>query len=122
MFTPVPEIYGGLSGASDYGPLGLTLKNNIKNLGGIGLLRRKRDDMYGIDEAILMNAKVWEASGHVAGFADPLVECKNCRKKFRADHISGGERKQVRRNWRRNVPKCGKFGTLLPESKFNVMF
>ncbi|MEK7157639.1 MAG: glycine--tRNA ligase [Patescibacteria group bacterium] len=118
---PGSEIYGGLSGAWDYGPLGLTLKNNIKNLWWNRFVE-ERDDMYGIDAAILMNAKVWEASGHVAGFADPLVECKNCRKKFRADHISGGEKEASTQELAKECPECGKFGTLLPESKFNMMF
>ena len=83
---PGSEIYGGLSGAWDYGHLGLTLKNNIKNSWWKKFVE-ERDDIYGVDAAILMNAKVWEASGHIAGFSDPLVECKNCHKKFRADHV-----------------------------------
>ena len=80
------EIYGGLAGTWDYGPLGVTFKNNIKKLWWKRFVD-DRDDMYGVDAAILMNQNVWKASGHVAGFADPLVECKKCKKRFRADHL-----------------------------------
>ena len=66
------EIYGGLAGTWDYGPLGITLKNNIRNLWWKTFVT-DREDMYGIDAAILMNQKVWKASGHVATFSDPLV-------------------------------------------------
>ena len=118
---PGSEIYGGLAGTWDYGPLGLTLKNNIKNSWWKKFVR-DRDDMYGMDAAILMNAKVWEASGHIAGFSDPLVECKNCHKKFRADHISGGKTETGKLELPKECPECGKFGTWLPESKFNMMF
>ncbi len=80
------EIYGGLAGTWDYGPLGVALKNNIKNA-----WRKKfidsRDDMYEVDAALLMNPKVWETSGHVGGFVDPLAECKNCKKRYRVDQI-----------------------------------
>jgi len=118
---PGSEIYGGLAGTWDYGPLGLTLKNNIKNSWWKKFVE-ERDDMYGVDAAILMNAKVWEASGHVAGFSDPLVECKNCHKKFRADHISEGNTETGKLELPKECPECGKFGTWLPESKFNMMF
>ncbi|MDB5187810.1 MAG: glycyl tRNA synthetase [Candidatus Kaiserbacteria bacterium] len=80
------EIYGGLAGTWDYGPLGTTLKKNIENLWW-RMFVDSRDDMYGIDSAILMNPKVWEASGHVGGFNDPMVECANCKHRFRADHV-----------------------------------
>src|SRR6266850_8418622 len=83
---PGSEIYGGLAGTWDYGPYGVELKNNIKQLWW-KMFVQGRDDMYGVDAAILMNPKVWEASGHVSGFSDPLVECKNCKNRFRADHI-----------------------------------
>jgi glycyl-tRNA synthetase len=81
------EIYGGLAGTWDYGPLGVALKNNIKNLWWKKFVD-SREDMYGVDAAILMNSAVWKASGHVDTFADPLVECDKCKKKFRADQIS----------------------------------
>lgn len=81
------EIYGGLAGTWDYGPLGVELKRNVVNLWWNTFVRSRRD-MYGIDAAILMNHKVWEASGHTgAGFADPMVECENCKARYRADHL-----------------------------------
>lgn len=78
------EIYGGLAGTWDYGPLGVALKKNIENLWW-RMFVESRDDMFGVDAAILMHPKVWESSGHVAGFADPLVECEKCHQKDRAD-------------------------------------
>jgi len=101
------EIYGGLSGTWDYGPLGTALKNNIKNLWWRTFVD-KRDDMYGLDSAIIMNQKVWQASGHASGFADPLVECKKCKSRFRADQIE------------EKCPECG--GELGQEKTFNMMF
>jgi len=90
------EIYGGLAGTWDYGPLGVALKNNIKQLWW-KMFVDSRDDMYGLDAAILMHPKVWESSGHVSGFSDPLVECKKCKKRFRADHLDGSG----------TCPECG---------------
>jgi glycyl-tRNA synthetase len=83
---PGSEIYGGLNGFWDYGPLGVELKRNIKDAWWQDLVR-SRDDMVGLDSAIIMNPKVWEASGHVEGFTDPLVDCKECHSRFRADQI-----------------------------------
>ena len=83
---PGSEIYGGLAGTYDYGPLGTALKKNIENLWW-RMFVDTRDNMFGIDSAILMNPKVWEASGHVSGFSDPLVECKKCKQRDRADFI-----------------------------------
>jgi len=104
------EIYGGLAGTWDYGPLGVALKNNIKNLWWKRFVD-EREDTYGLDAAILMNAKVWEASGHTgAGFADPLVECEKCKKRFRADHLEDKEK----------CPECG--GQLGEEKVFNLLF
>jgi glycyl-tRNA synthetase len=80
------EIYGGLAGTWDYGPLGVTLKNNIKQLWW-KMFVEDREDMYGVDAAILMNQNVWKASGHVDGFSDPLVEDVKTKKRYRADHI-----------------------------------
>jgi len=80
------EIYGGLAGTWDYAPLGVALKNNVKNLWWKRFVT-DRDDMYGMDAAILMNQNVWKASGHVGGFADPLVEDKKTKRRFRADHL-----------------------------------
>src|ERR1700741_1447049 len=76
------EIYGGLAGTWDYGHYGLALKENIKRLWWKRFVE-DREDMYGVDAAILMNQNVWKASGHVSGFSDPLVECKGkCKKRF----------------------------------------
>lgn len=80
------ELYGGLAGTFDYGPYGIELKNNVKQLWW-KMFVQERDDMVGIDAAILMNPRVWESSGHVAGFADPLVEDLKTHKRYRADHL-----------------------------------
>lgn len=80
------EIYGGLAGTWDYGPLGVALKKNIENIWWKRFVT-DREDMYGIDAAILMNQEVWKSSGHVAGFADPLVEDLKTKKRYRADHL-----------------------------------
>ena len=103
------EIYGGLAGTWDYGPLGLALKNNIKNLWWKRFVEN-RDDIFGVDAALLMNQNVWKASGHVSGFSDPLVECKNCKGRFRADQLFD----------KKKCPDCD--GTLSAEKQFNMMF
>lgn len=103
------EIYGGLAGTWDYAPHGVSLKNNIKNLWWKRFVT-ERDDMYGMDAAILMNQNVWKASGHVGGFADPLVECEKCKRRFRADHLEDKSK----------CPECG--GKLGAEKQFNMMF
>ncbi|MGN0748148.1 MAG: glycine--tRNA ligase [Christensenellales bacterium] len=83
---PGSEIYGGLANSWDYGPLGIELKNNIKKIWWEKFVQN-RENSYGIDCAILMNPRVWEASGHVASFSDPLVDCKECKARFRADNL-----------------------------------
>ncbi|HEY4496197.1 MAG TPA: glycine--tRNA ligase, partial [Candidatus Paceibacterota bacterium] len=105
---PGSEIYGGLGGTFDYGPMGVILKNNVKQSWWQKFVAG-RTDMFGIDAAILMNAKVWQASGHAEGFNDPLVECKKCHHRFRADHVSGDK-----------CPDCG--GELTEPRQFNMMF
>lgn len=85
---PGSDIYGGLANSWDYGPVGVELKNNIQQLWWKHFVH-DREDMVGIDAAIIMNPKVWEASGHVSGFSDPLVECKKCHQRFREDQIGG---------------------------------
>jgi glycyl-tRNA synthetase len=106
------EIYGGLAGTWDYGPLGVALKNNIKNLWWKRFVL-DRTDMYGMDAAILMNQNVWKASGHVDGFSDPLVECRKCHRRFRADQIEGGKN---------DFKYCPNDKEILgPEKKFNMM-
>ena len=107
---PSSEIYGGLNGAWDYGPMGAELKRNVKNAWWKAMIQG-RDDMLGLDAAILMHPRTWEASGHTANFADMLVDCKNtsCGKRLRADHIDNGK-----------CPDCG--GTAFTEPRaFNLM-
>ena len=104
------EIYGGLAGTWDYGPLGIQLKRNITDLWWKTFVE-SRDDMYGVDAAILMNPKVWQASGHVDTFTDPLVECSNCKNRFRADKIDLSK-----------CPTCGKEHTFSEPRQFNMMF
>lgn len=106
---PGSEIYGGLAGTYDYGPMGVLLKENIERL-WLAMFRDSRDDMYGVDAAILMNPKVWKASGHLAGFSDPLVECEKCKRRYRADQLGHAS----------VCPECG--GTLSDPRQFNMMF
>lgn len=107
---PGSDIYGGLSGTWDYGPLGVALKRNIVQLWW-KMFVDEREDMYGIDAAILMNQKVWQASGHVDTFTDPLIECSNCHGRFRADKIDTSK-----------CPTCGKENTFGEARQFNMMF
>jgi glycyl-tRNA synthetase len=102
------EIYGGLGSCWDYGPFGVELKNNIKRSWWEAMTHR-RDDIEGVDAAILMHPKVWEASGHVEGFTDPMVDCKQCKHRFRADEIDLSK-----------CPDCG--GELTEPRMFNLMF
>ena len=83
---PSSEIYGGLNGFFDYGPLGAELKKNIRDCWWNDMVRR-RDDIVGIERSIIMHPRVWEASGHVAGFTDPLVDCRVSKQRFRADQV-----------------------------------
>jgi glycyl-tRNA synthetase len=85
---PSSEIYGGIGSSYDYGPLGTELKRNVKEAWWQAMVR-EREDVEGLDSAILMNPKVWEASGHVAGFSDPMVDCKTCKGRFRVDTVPG---------------------------------
>lgn len=105
------EVYGGLSGTWDYGPLGVALKRNIMNAWW-NMFVDERDDMFGVDAAILMNQKVWQASGHVDTFTDPLVECSNCNARHRADKLDDPNK----------CPTCGKSGTFGEAKQFNMMF
>ena len=90
IIFPGSDLYGGLGGTFDYGPVGVELKNNVKKAWWRAMVY-ERDDMEGLDAAILMHPKTWEASGHVKGFTDPLVDCKQCRRRFRADHVEEKE-------------------------------
>lgn len=104
---PGSEIYGGLAGFYDWGPLGTELTRNIKQAWWNDVVRR-RDDVVGLSAAIIMNPKVWEASGHVAGFTDAMAECQRCHHRFRADQIE------------KVCPDCG--GELSAMRQFNLMF
>ena len=106
------EIYGGTGSVWDYGPLGVELKRNIKDRWWSSMVH-KRDDIEGLDAAILMHPRVWEASGHVEGFTDPLVECTNCHRRFRADlpEVEGGQ-----------CPTCGTKDAFTEPRMFNLMF
>jgi glycyl-tRNA synthetase len=112
------EIYGGLGSVWDYGPLGVELKKNIKERWWRSMVH-EREDIEGLDAAILMHPKVWEASGHVAGFTDPLVDCKQCKNRFRADdpRIKGTPGTPEAQ-----CPVCGMKGTLTAPRLFNLMF
>ncbi len=103
------EIYGGLAGTWDYGPLGVALKNNIKTLWWKRFVLG-REDIFGMDASILMNQNVWKATGHAQGFSDPLVECSKCKHRFRADQLED----------KNKCPDCG--GALGQEKQFNMMF
>jgi len=108
---PGSDVYGGLSGTWDYGPLGVALKRNIMQLWW-KMFVDDAENMYGVDAAILMNQKVWQASGHVDTFTDPLVECSNCHSRLRADKLDDPNK----------CPVCGKVGTFSEPRAFNMMF
>lgn len=111
------EIYGGTGSVWDYGPLGVELKKNIKDRWWNAMVR-SRDDVMGLDAAILMHPRVWEASGHVAGFVDPLVDCKACKGRFRADKLEDA------RCLRKPSKRPGEFADcdLTEPRQFNLMF
>ena len=104
------EIYGGLRSSWDYGPLGVELRRNVRNAWWRSMVQL-RDDVVGLEAAIIMSPKVWEASGHVAGFHDPLVECLNCHQRFRQDHLGDDP----------TCPNCGQKRFTEPR-QFNLMF
>ncbi|MBR2641025.1 glycine--tRNA ligase [Candidatus Saccharibacteria bacterium] len=121
---PGSDVYGGFAGTWDFGPLGVSLKKKIMDEWWKFFVEN-REDIYGIDAAILMNPKTWEASGHTATFADPLVECKECKSRFRADKIAKNINESVTTEeflkTHTKCPVCGKenWG---PIRKFNMMF
>lgn len=118
---PSAEIYGGFANTYDYGPLGVELKRNIRNAWWRSMVQ-ERDDVVGLDAALITNPQVWVASGHVASFHDPLVDCKSCKQRFRADHIEEGAYGEVKRDEAGNLrcPACG--GELTEPRLFNMMF
>ncbi len=111
LVFPSSDIYGGFRSTWDYGPLGVLLKRNVKDAWWRSMVQL-RDDVVGLDAAILMAPKVWEASGHVATFTDPLVDCRNCKERCRADQLpeSGA------------CPNCGSKETFTEARNFNLMF
>src|SRR5712671_4035910 len=108
LVFPTSDIYGGLGSTFDYGPLGVELKRNVKEAWWREMVQR-RTDVLGLDSAILQHPRTWEASGHLQNFTDPLVDCKNCKQRFRADHVEGDR-----------CPECG--GELTEARQFNLMF
>ncbi len=115
LVFPSSEIYGGLRSSWDYGPLGVELRRNVRAAWWRRMVQL-RDDVVGLEASIIMAAKVWEASGHVAGFSDPLVECEHCHQRFREDHLqaaaAGGPL---------TCPNCGEHAFTEPK-QFNLMF
>src|SRR6266540_5139141 len=111
LVFPSSEIYGGFRSTWDYGPLGVLLKRNVKDAWWREMVQL-RDDVVGLDSAILMHPRVWEASGHVQAFTDPLIDCRNCKERFRADHLpeSGA------------CPNCGATGSFTEARQFQLMF
>jgi glycyl-tRNA synthetase len=113
---PSSEIYGGINACWDYGPLGVRLKNNVKRLWWRAMTQM-RDDIEGLDAAILMHPRVWVASGHVENFTDPLVDCKQCKARFRADELPADPTDP-----NTPCPRCGNRGTMTAPRMFNLMF
>jgi len=131
LIYPNSEIYGGLAGFFDYGPLGVELKNNIKNSWWKTFVQ-DREDMVGIDGAIIANPEVWKASGHVDSFSDIIITCKKCKKQFRADHLiedaikvstEGLNIQGIKKTIEKHKLKCPKCqGELSAPKEFNLMF
>ena len=119
------EIYGGLGSTWDYGPLGVEIKRNVKEAWWRSVVT-ERDDMVGLDAAILMHPQVWVASGHVENFSDPLVECKECNSRFRQDHLleeTGIDPESPKANAALKDLRCPNCGSELgPPRRFNLMF
>ncbi len=132
IIFPGSEIYGGLANTWDYGPLGVEIKNNIKRQWWKAFVQ-KREDMVGLDSSILMHPKVWEASGHVGSFSDPLIDCKSCKMRLRADNlieqklkidVAGkelSELKEIIDKEKIACPHCGNSDFTDPR-EFNLMF
>ena len=110
IIYPSSEIYGGFASTYDYGPLGVELKRNVKDAWWRAMVR-ERTDIVGLDASILMAPAVWEASGHVSNFTDPMVDCKECKHRFRADAIDGNA-----------CPECAAIDSMTDAREFNLMF
>lgn len=135
FFYPSSAIYGGLANTWDFGHYGVLLKNNLRDL-WIKRFVTDRQDMSLVDSSVILNPKVWEASGHVAGFNDALVDCRNCKLRTRADHLIEDHIKDkkvegltmdelteiIKKNPDMKCPKCKKYDWVLPVRKFNLLF
>ena len=108
---PSSEIYGGSRSAWDYGPLGVELKENVRRQWWRSMVQG-REDVVGLDSAVILAPQVWQASGHLANFTDPLVDCTNCKQRFREDKLDDPN----------TCPSCGKHGTFTEARQFNLMF
>ncbi len=116
---PSSEVYGGINGFWDYGPLGAELKKTIKEAWWKNMVQ-DRDDIVGIDSSIVMHPRVWEASGHVDSFTDPMVDCKECKSRYRADKLQEYREELGKKGKAEGCPSCG--GELTEARKFNLMF
>jgi len=133
LIYPGSEIYGGLANTWDYGPYGVLLKNNIKNSWWHRFIMSK-EDMVGLDSGILLNPTVWEASGHLTSFSDPLMDCKKCKERVRGDKLIeenigvdaavGKSLKEIGEIIKKNKIKCPKCGScdFTEARSFNLMF
>ena len=108
---PSADIYGGFRSTYDYGPVGVLMLRNVKAAWWRSMVQL-RDDIVGLDAAILSPPAVWEASGHLANFTDPLVDCKSCNERFRLDKLEDPDL----------CPSCGTRGTFTESRQFNLMF
>ncbi|MGH9284755.1 MAG: glycine--tRNA ligase, partial [Acidimicrobiales bacterium] len=108
---PSAEIYGGFRSTYDYGHLGVLMLRNVRDAWWRAMVQQ-RDDVVGIEAAILSSPRIWEASGHLENFTDPLVDCRSCKERFRADHLDDPS----------TCPRCGQVGTLTEARQFNLMF
>jgi glycyl-tRNA synthetase len=119
---PSSEIYGGLASSYDYGHYGVLLKDNVKSA-WLRSMVQEREDILALDSSIILHPQVWEASGHVGGFSDPLVDCRTCKQRFRADHLADPEHEELRCGKRPSkrpgeTPDCD----LTEPRQFNLMF
>jgi glycyl-tRNA synthetase len=120
IIFPSSQIYSGLGSIYDYGHFGVLLKNNVKKAWWTANVFQ-REDIVGLDSAVMLHPKVWQASGHLSSFTDPLIECKSCHQRFRADHLFEGRFGQVKTiDGQPRCPAC--HGELTEERKFNLMF
>jgi glycyl-tRNA synthetase len=122
---PSSEIYGGLRAAWDYGPLGVELKNNVKKQWWKSMVT-ERDDIVGLDSSVILAREVWEASGHVKNFVDPLTECQSCHKRYRADHLIEAYEEKHGHPPEGGLsglacPNCGNRGTFTEPRQFNAL-